>query len=109
KSRKAVLRLAYSFLLKSCFEDMAAYIPKLPKGEHISVVCEELAGVEGMANETFLEYKKAAELDEVLGGITFLPKKKFRGLQAADMLAYENFKHVTNQFIKDEARPVRRL
>ena len=75
----------------------------------MSVVCEELAGVEGVAREMFDRYKRIQRLDGLLGGIMFLPKTAVRALQAADMLAYENFKHITNQVVREGARPARKL
>jgi hypothetical protein len=45
----------------------------------------------------------------MFAGITFAPKNRFRALQAADMLPYENFKHVTNRYAKEDPMPVRKL
>jgi hypothetical protein len=105
---RETVRAAYVFLLKSCLEDVLTFIASLPRGEVISVVCEQIKGHEGYITDFFYGYREV-EGSGRLGAITFLPKASFRGLQAADMLAYENFKYVTERFTKTDGRPVRKL
>ena len=99
-------RLAYGLLLTSCLNDLV-YLFKVPSNERLSAVCEECDGVEGFATDCFYYFKRNEA--KHFGQITFAKKEEFRGLQAADMMAYEGFKHVTNQAIKSETRPVRKL
>jgi len=103
-----VKRFAYGMLLTGCLNDIIPIFDLHP-GERMSVVCEECEGVEGFAATMFDGFKGRHSLEERLGSITFMPKAAFRGLQAADMLAYEAFKHITNTMVKAEHRPVRKL
>ena len=109
-SRPILLRHAYLFLLQSCLQDiMKFYGYKLSTSERVSVVCESVDGIEGTASEHFYKFKRVQGLDDLFLGITFLPKDSARALQAADMLAYENYKHVTNQIVREGERPIRKL
>jgi hypothetical protein len=57
-----------------------------------------------------MPFKHRRGAESVLGGITFLPKRSFRGLQAADLVAYENFRYVTANYAKEEPHtPLRKL
>jgi len=104
-----VKRFAYGMLLTGCLNDII-FMFEPPRGEQVSVICEECEGVEGFASDMFESFKLQYNLDGRLGGLTFMPKAAFRGLQAADMLAYEAFKHITNTMVKaDQQRPVRKL
>jgi len=104
-----VLRLAYTFLVISCVQGILEHI-EIPAGDTLSVVCEEHRGVEGMTTQTFYGLKQAIpDVGAQLGGITFLPKARFRGLQAADMIAYENFRYVSRAYAKGETHPMRTL
>jgi hypothetical protein len=60
-----------------------------------------------MAKGAMLEM--GTSLQDCLGGITFLPKTSSRALQAADIIAYESFKHTTNQFVRSDPLPIRKL
>src|SRR5262249_49793013 len=99
-------RLAYGLLLTACLNDVVRLF-KAPPDERVSLVCEECNGVEGFAVDCFYHFKRTQANN--LGQITFAAKKDFRGLQAADMMAYEGFKHVTNQAIRTASRPIRKL
>jgi hypothetical protein len=99
-----VKRFAYGVLLWGCLNDIIFRF-KPPKNEQVSVVCDECRGVEGFATDMFYRFKRRHGLDRRLADITFLPKASFRGLQAADILAYEAFKHITNQVIRTDNRP----
>jgi len=103
-----VKRFAYGMLLYGCLKDII-FMFDPPSDEQVSVVCEECEGVEGFAATMFDDFKRQPSVDGRLGGLTFMPKAAFRGLQAADMLAYEAFKHFTNTVVKAEQRPVRKL
>ncbi len=103
-----VKRFAYGVLLWACLNDIV-YMFRPPANEQVSVICERCAGVEGFATDMFHTFKRKHGLDKQLGTIAFMPKASFRGLQAADMLAYEGFKHITNQIVRDDNRPVRKL
>jgi hypothetical protein len=103
-----VKRFAYGMLLGGCLKDII-FMFRPPANEQVSVICEECEGVEGFAADMFYGFKRRHNLDGRLGGISFMPKTAYRGLQAADMLAYEAFKHITNTVVKEEQRPVRKL
>ena len=103
-----VKRFAYGMLLTGCLNDII-FMFNPPLHERVSVVCEECEGVAGFASEMFESFKRRHGLDGRLGSLTFARKAVFRGLQAADMLAYEAFKHITNTVVKAEQRPVRKL
>lgn len=102
-----VKRFAYGMLLTGCLNDII-YMFKPPPDEQVSVICEECEGIEGFAADMFYSFKRRNNLEGRLGGLTFMPKDSFRGLQAADM-AYEGFKHLTNTVVKADKRPVRKL
>jgi len=102
-----VKRFAYGMLLTGCLNDIM-FMFGVPANEQISVVCEECKGVEGFATKMFDGFKERCMGQDRLVSFSFKPKDAFRGLQAADMLAYEAFKDITNQ-IRAEQRPVRKL
>jgi len=101
-------RLAYGFMLQSCLNDLIEHF-HIPRGERLSVVGEKIGGIEGWATDCFYEFKRAHESEYKIGQITFAQKANFRGLQAADMMAYEGFKEITNQVLKDGSIPRRKL
>jgi hypothetical protein len=109
-------QVPYLFLMEACLEDIAKYM-RLPSGAEISCVCEQEPGVQGGYAEYFSYLQRTRLWANVFRGIAFEPKvedpRKLAianvGLQAADMLAYENYKHVTNQVINDSTRPIRKL
>ena len=103
-----VKRFAYGMLLTGCLKDII-FMFNPPADEQVSVICEQCDGVEGFATEMFYSFKRQHRLEGRLGTIAFMPKEAYRGLQTADMLAYEGFKHITNQVVKDDNRPVRKL
>jgi hypothetical protein len=103
-----VKRFAYGMLLGACLNDII-FMFHPPANEQVAVICEECDGVEGFASDMFYNFKRRNNLQARLGSITFMPKAAFRGLQAADMLAYEGFKHITNTVVTPEERPVRKL
>jgi hypothetical protein len=103
-----IKRFAYGMLLTGCLNDIIFRFNP-PLNEQVSVICEECEGVEGFAAHMFDSFKRRNNLEGRLGDIRFMPKAAFRGLQAADMLAYEGFKHMTNTMVRAEQRPVRRL
>ena len=105
---RSVKSLAYGWLVWACLKDMADSL-RLPPGERVSVICEECEGVEGFALECFQVFKRRRDAKGQFGAMTFQPKDAFRGLQAADMLAYESFKHITNQIIREGSGPARKL
>jgi uncharacterized protein DUF3800 len=109
-NHKKTLRFAHGVLLLSCLADIIrALLPALQSGGTISFVFEEREGVEGHATDRFHEFKRNGGLEGFFGTIAFRPKQSFRGLQAADMLAYENFKFVTQRFAKNDGNPIRKL
>ena len=103
-----VKRFAYGMLLTACLNDII-FMFHPPPDEPVSVICEECAGVEGFAVEMFDSFKRRNNLEGRLGDIRFMQKAAFRGLQAADILTYEGFKHITNTVVRAEQRPVRKL
>lgn len=103
-----VKRFAYGMLLVACLNDIM-FMFRPPLRERVHVVCEELEGVEGFARRMFDWFQRHNDLEGRLRGISFRPKASARGLQAADMLAYEGYKHITNTMVKAEHRPVRKL
>lgn len=112
-SSRETLKRAYVFLFHSCLDDLLIHlVPHLSRREHIACICEERAGVEGATVEKFEETGRRAPEWKRVFQVTplFAPKHAFRPLQSADILAYEGYKHVTNQFLTDEAlRPARKL
>src|SRR5262249_11937130 len=102
----AAKRLAYGFMLQACVYDLV-YTFRVPKDEQLSMICEEIAGIEGWATECFYWFKREHRLEGHVAGITFHPKNRYRGLQAADMMAYEGFKEITNQVLRGGAIPRR--
>jgi hypothetical protein len=92
---KKRLRLASGALLISCLSDLLNLRILADRVDVWSVVCEEHDGVEGFATECFhgLRIERAAGgFDDRLGTLAFYSRRQFRGLQAADLLAYENFR-----------------
>lgn len=102
---KKRLRLAYGALLLSCLSDLVNF--KATHGDKglTSVVCEEHDGIEGFATDCFYGFKREYGLNEMLGDLMFYPKGKFRGLQAADLIAYENFRFCRDIFSADDQIP----
>ena len=113
-SGEELLRRAYVFLFHSCLDDFVTHlVPHLPPWDRrIACICEEREGVEGATVEKFQETRRRVPAWGEIFNITptFASKEAFRPLQSADILAYEGYKHVTNQFLGDQAlRPVRKL
>jgi hypothetical protein len=79
-----------------CFRTMLCQVPRwvnrsLPPGNHeINFVLEEGDPGSGDAKRIFDEAKKDGpdDLKTILGTLTYGPKKKFPGLQSADLLAF---------------------
>ena len=101
-----VKRFAYGVLLWACLNDVSFKFK--PPGQ-VVVICERCHGVEGFAARMFDAFKKRHSLESRLGTLSFERKESFRGLQAADMLAYEGFKHAVNQAVRGGSAPERKL
>src|SRR5262249_39693630 len=102
-----VKRFAYGMLLVGCLDNIM-FMFKPPARERVRVICEECPGVEGFAARMFEDFQRRHNFGDRLD-LTFMPKAAFRGLQAADLLAYEAFKHITNTLVREDQRPVRKL
>ena len=76
-----VKRFAYGMLLTGCLNDIIFRFEP-PPNEQVSVVCEECEGIAGFAATMFDDFKRQHSLEGRLGGLTFMPKAAFRGLQA---------------------------
>ncbi len=98
----------YIFLLQSCLEDMVKNV-KLPASEKIACVFDQNNFIAGAVLTHFTLLKSAQKWDHLLGSLVFDNKARIVPLQAADMLAYESFKHITNQVIEKGQRPERLL
>ncbi len=109
KRGRGTMRAAYRLSFQTCLEEIATHIPPA-KGELIPCVCEENNSVRGVAVERhFIALKQSRGWREIFGTISFAPKRNRIPLQSADMLAYETFKHVTNQYVSGPLRPSRKL
>jgi hypothetical protein len=99
-------RLAYGCLLMACLSDILRVVP-IPK-DGIQVICEEFEGITGFATECFRKFQTDRGLHGKWHGIIFEKKATFRGLQVADLLAYEGFKYITHRISEEERRPIRK-
>jgi hypothetical protein len=99
-------RLAYSCLLMACLSDILRVVP-IPK-DGLEVICEQFEGVIGFATDCFLKFRHDRGLQGKWHGITFQEKSALRGLQIADLLAYEGFKYITHRISDEESRPIRK-
>ena len=91
-------RAAYIWLLQSCLEQIYNSL-QLPSNEKITFVFEENRMHGASALEQFSELKQAKNWDDKFAGISFQSKRDAIPLQAADVLAYEWYKHNMNQII----------
>jgi len=99
----------YEWIFQTCLEDIAAYAR--PKNERVACVFEDNELTRGRLTQRYSEFIQAQNFDDVFGTLTFSPKGagSLLPLQAADMLAYEGYKQVTNQVVTPSERPMRKL
>lgn len=103
------VRLAYGFMLTLCLGRLVRSLPVPADG--VAVVCEEIQGASGFAVECFHSLKNTdPRFKGKLQGIAFVPKERFRGLQAADILAHESQKKISRELrVPPDPRPTRKL
>lgn len=109
---REVVKWAYVVLFTACLTQLVKVMVPPLRGQRIGLVCEEREGVEGVTVDHVQRLKRGLrDWEKAFEGTpVFVPKGRFRPLEAADILAYEGYKHVTNQFLQDEAlRPVRKM
>lgn len=99
---------AYLLLFQLCIESLVKHAG-IPRTETVSCVFDENQFVRGALAEHYSSLKRDLGLEDKLGSLTFGNGKKFLPLQAADMMAYEGFKHTKNQIAEGGSHDVRKL
>ena len=98
----------YSLLFQICLEKIEEVV-KVPASETIACVFDENNFVRGAIAEHYRDVKKGQKLENTFGALVFDNKANLLPLQAADMVAYEAYKHVTNQIVQGGKRAERKL
>ncbi len=104
---------AYTLLLQSCLEEIVTHLGDvlLPAGQRVACFFER--GDPDVWRALLESYNWLLELHpewrHIFGTISFPTKDEALQLQAADLVAYEGYKHTTNQHVEDASRPVRKL
>jgi hypothetical protein len=105
-----ILRSPYVFCEQACLEHLAAIRDQIgARGHQIRLVFENNRDVSHVARVHARDFLEFMEWQGVFSPPEFAPST-LPGLQAADIFAYESFKHVTNQFTSPmPVRPMRKL
>jgi hypothetical protein len=90
---------AYQFLFQLCVE---ALVKHGKPSEPIACVFDDNQFVRGALAEHFEDFKRELQLEETLVSLNFGNKLKFLPVQAADLVAYESYKHVKTKLSKVE-------
>jgi hypothetical protein len=100
----------YSFAVRDCLERVADWIKRFHRTEPIRYVFEKGAEGQTEVNEALTEAYEDKDLRErfKLDGWSFEDKRSVVQLQAADLLAYETFKHMENQIVDGVKRRMRK-
>lgn len=98
----------YVLLFQSCIEDIIKYV-RVPAGLTIACVFDNSSFIRGAIADHYVSIRRDQQLEQVLGDLTFMDTSKTPPLQAADILAYEGYKHIVNQVIEYGTRPERKL
>jgi hypothetical protein len=98
----------YIFLLQSCMEEIVRFI-SLPAGERVACIFDRNGFMAGSAIKHFDDLVARQSWEGVFDTITFGDKTRLIPLQAADMVAYEGYKHTVNQEVERSNRPEREL
>jgi len=110
EARQHYGRHYYTFAVSDCLKQVAEWVKDYRRAELIQYVFE--CGAEGQAevNEAFREIYEDTDLRERyhLEGWSFADKRNVVQLQAADLLAYESFKHMDNRIVGGVKRDMRK-
>jgi len=93
----------YVFCMHACLEwiNSRKSVLALGREDRIACVFDEHFGVHGNAVEHFRRLKGKQPWGPLFHGISFEDSKEFLPLQAADILAYENFKEMKNRVLPE--------
>lgn len=100
-------RAAYIILLQTCMEQIAQ-THKLPGNATIASIFEQNDFIAAAIQQQFLNLKQKPLLSRFVS-MSFAPKGQFVPLQAADMWAFESYKHILNQKVEGGQRKERKL
>lgn len=97
----------YVFCLQSCLEEVSARVAR--PGEGIACMFERIRGVEADATKFFYYLQSSKTWEDTFRTIAFGSAVDFVPLQAADLIAYENYKFVLQQVAHPGELPIRKF
>lgn len=101
---------AYFILASDCIAKTAGWAKSQGYTEPIDYVFEDGVKDAGFVIEAITHGTKYPEVREALlfGSLTYANKRRLIQLQAADVNAYESWKHMENRFVKGQLRDIRK-
>ena len=79
--------------------------PAMPDNDRIAFMFDQHERGEEITNTTYCQIKKFRDPHDRMGALAFDSSKRFLPLQAADLVAYETYKHLDNLALKSGRPP----
>jgi hypothetical protein len=99
----------YNFCFQMCLglvmEWIAHLDPPMPDTDRIAFMFDQRERGQEITSTSYSQIKKFRDADDHMGTLAFDSRKRFLPLQAADLVAYETYKHLDNLKLKSGRPP----
>jgi hypothetical protein len=99
----------YNFCFQMCLGSVMEWVEHLdeamPYGDRIAFMFDQRERGQEITSTSYSQIKKFRDVNDRMGALVFDSRKRFLPLQAADLVAYETYKHLDNLALKSGRPP----